>query len=94
MCRSVLPCVAVCRRDVEREQKDTVAQMQICVAVCCSVLHSAVVCCSVLQCAAMCRRVLLHCVAVCCEQEKEKEKEAHGCSDAGVCCSVLQYAAL
>jgi len=60
VCFSVLWCVAVCCR---------VLQRVLCVAVCCNVLQFVVVCRSVLQCVAMCCSVccgVLQYVAVCC----------------------------
>jgi len=70
-----LQCVAVCQC-VDDRRGDVEERLQVCVAVCCSVLQCVAVCCSVLQCVnvlmieeVMWRsgcRCVLQCVAVCC----------------------------
>jgi len=82
-------CVCDTESDVSVRVRDARARDNLCVAVCCSVLHCVVyVCCSVIylrgessvvRCGAVCCSVL-QCVAVCCSVLQ--------C--VAVCCSVLQ----
>ena len=76
-------------REIEEEFETTVAGadskfaiLQVCAAVCCSVLQCAAVCCSVLP-----------CVAVCCSAGADSKFAILQVCDA-VCCSVLQCVAV
>jgi len=96
----VLQCIATIFRATD--SADVVTALQVCVAVCCSVLQYFAVCCNVLQCVAVCcsvlplysvRQIQLMLSPLC---RFVLRRVAVCCSVlqcVAVCCSVLQFVA-